>query len=260
MVARWQTSPEVRWANSDAKQSLKLPHALGSCILVVGRLSAQCRCCDLSLSQCELDHTPVVVPSTTFALLNSQPYAEGEMATNQTHSGNDRLTHPLLEELGAATPQAEIFVYSVKIVCGKQTETHCCCVSGARPGVYATEVNIQNIGLQPTRVAKGFFPLINSGAVVGREPNIATVRAVDKVLTLPPFGATMDDCCRIAELLLGAPPSGETGLTIGYLTILSLGAELAVSAVYTANPLSADGISIDVEYIPSRRLGRPGPD
>jgi hypothetical protein len=69
----------------------------------------------------------------------------------------------------------------------------------------------------------------------------------------------MDDCCRISELLLGGPPSGDTGLTIGVMTILSLG-ELAVSAVYTANPLSGDGISIDVEYIPSRRVGRGGPD
>jgi hypothetical protein len=30
--------------------------------------------------------------------------------------------------------------------------------------------------------------------------------------------------------------------------------ELSVSAVYTANPLTGEGISIDVEYIPSRRL------
>jgi hypothetical protein len=30
--------------------------------------------------------------------------------------------------------------------------------------------------------------------------------------------------------------------------------ELAVSVVYTANPLSGDEISIDVEYIPSRIL------
>ena len=36
--------------------------------------------------------------------------------------------------------------------------------------------------------------------------------------------------------------------------------ELSVSAVYTANPLSGDGISIDVQYIPSRRLGVGGPD
>jgi hypothetical protein len=32
------------------------------------------------------------------------------------------------------------------------------------------------------------------------------------------------------------------------------------TAVDTANPLSGDGISIDVEYIPSRRLGRGDPD
>src|SRR5215218_5056431 len=34
----------------------------------------------------------------------------------------------------------------------------------------------------------------------------------------------------------------------------------AYTAVYTANPLSGDGISIDVEYIPSRRLGLRGSD
>jgi hypothetical protein len=67
----------------------------------------------------------------------------------------------------------------------------------------------------------------------------------------------MDDCCRITELLLGGPSSGETGLTIGLLTIGSV-LELSVSAVYTANPLNGDGISIDVEYILPRRLGLGG--
>jgi hypothetical protein len=66
----------------------------------------------------------------------------------------------------------------------------------------------------------------------------------------------MDDCCRIAEML--PPPSGETPLTIAILSIVSQ-LELSVSAVYTANPLSGDGISIDVEYIPSRRLVFGGP-
>ena len=47
--------------------------------------------------------------------------------------------------------------------------------------------------------------------------------------------------------------SGETPLTIAILSIVSQ-LELSVSAVYTASPLSGDGISIDVEYIPSRRL------
>jgi hypothetical protein len=37
------------------------------------------------------------------------------------------------------------------------------------------------------------------------------------------------------------------------LTIVSQ-FELSVSVVYTANPLSGDGISIDAEYIPSRLL------
>jgi hypothetical protein len=115
--------------------------------------------------------------------------------------------------------------------------------------VYATEVNIQNLNLVTAPVVKFVVPLINSGAVVAREPKIADPaaalrgRPVDLV-KLPPLGATMDDCCRI----------GEAPLTIALLTIVSQ-FELAVSVVYTATPLSGDGISIDVEYIiPSRIL------
>src|SRR5215203_4783068 len=146
-----------------------------------------------------------------------EPFAEVEMATKQTGSTADRLTHPLLEKLGAIpAAQAEIFAYSVKIVCGKQTETNCCCIAGTRPGVYATEVNIQNLNLQPAGILKYVTPLINSGAVVAREPNVAEARGAETI-TLPPLGATMDDCCRIAEFV--APPSGDTGLTIAILTI-----------------------------------------
>jgi hypothetical protein len=181
------------------------------------------------------------------------------MASNRTGSSDDRLTHPLLEELGAISAAAEgLFAYSVKIVCGKQTDASCCCSASVRPGVYATEVNIQNLNLVTATVLKFALPLINSGAVVAREPNVADPatalrgRPVD-VVKLPPLGATMDDCCRISELLLGAIPSGEAPLTIAILTIVSQ-FELAVSVVYTANPLSGDGISIDVEYIPSRIL------
>ena len=177
------------------------------------------------------------------------------MATNQTHSSADQQRDPLLEKLGAIpAAQTEVFAYSVKIVCGRQTETNCCCVAGARRCVYGTEVNIQNTNIVPATVVK----LVNSGAVVAREPKVADPfaipgRAIAEAVKLPPWGATMDDCCHIAELLLGAPPSGDTALTIGILTIVSL-VELSVSAVYTANPLSGDGISIDVEYIPPRRL------
>jgi hypothetical protein len=191
-----------------------------------------------------------------------KPFMEVAMATSQTGSSADRLTHPLLEKLGAIPAAAQnLFAYSAKIVCGKQTGTNCCCVAGVRPGVYATEVNIQNLNLATAPVLKFVLPLINSGAVVAREPNIADATTLlgrqVEVIKLPPLGATMDDCCRIAEMLLGAPPAGDTGLTIAILTIVSQ-FELSVSAVYTANPLSGDGISIDVEYIPSRLLGLRG--
>ena len=184
------------------------------------------------------------------------------MAKNPTGSSADRLTHPLLEKLGEIPAAAEgLFAYSVKIVCGRQTETNCCCVAGARPGVYATEVNIQNLNLVRAPVVKFVQPLINSGAVVAREPNVADPLALAgrhvEAIKLPPLGATMDDCCRIAELLLGAPPSGDMALTIAILTLVSQ-FELSVSAVYTASPLSGDGISIDVEYIASRLLVLPG--
>jgi hypothetical protein len=180
------------------------------------------------------------------------------MARNPTGSHADRSAHPLFEALGAATDQAEIFAYSVKVVCGRQTEGGCCCAAGVRPGVYSTEVNIQNINLVTASVGKLVLPLINSSAVIGREPRVVDAatfaRQIDTV-KLPPLAATMDDCCRIAELLLGAAPNGEAPLTIAILTIVSL-VELSVSAVYTANPLSGDGVSIDVEYIPARILRR----
>ena len=184
------------------------------------------------------------------------------MAKDRKGSSDDRPTYPLLEkfrEISAAAEAQGLFVYSVKIVCGKQTETNCCCVSGTRPGLYATEVNIQNLNLERALVLKFVQPLISLGAVVAREPNLTDPTTLPprqiEAIVLPPLAATMDDCCRIGEML--PPPSGDTGLTIAILSIVSP-LELSVSAVYTASPLSGDGISIDVEYIPSRRLGLRG--
>jgi hypothetical protein len=95
-----------------------------------------------------------------------------EMATNQTHSNAD-LTYQLLEKLRAMPAAAEgFFAYSVKIVCGKQTGANCCCVAGTRPGLYATEVNIQNLNFQPSLAVKFVQPLIHLGAVLVREPDV----------------------------------------------------------------------------------------
>lgn len=178
------------------------------------------------------------------------------MATNQTHQSADHQTDSLLDKLRALPAAAEgFFAYSVKIVCGKQTGTNCCCVAGTRPGLYATEVNIQNLNFVQAPVIKFVQPLIHLGVVLAREPDVTDPTKISKrqfeELILPPLAATMDDCCKIAEML--PAPSGETPLTIAILSIVST-VELSVSAVYTANPLSGDGISIDVEYIPSRRM------
>jgi hypothetical protein len=91
-----------------------------------------------------------------------------------------------------------------------------------------------------------------AGAVRGREPQVAKPSATDRV-TLPAHSATMDDCCRFLELLLGAKPSAPVPLTIGVLQIVSL-VELSVSAVYTVSDLSDHVTSIDVEEIAARQL------
>jgi hypothetical protein len=76
---------------------------------------------------------------------------------------------------------------------------------------------------------------------------VARPRAADKII-LPPHSATMDDCCRIAEMLFGAVPQWPIPLTVGFLEITSR-KELSVTAVYTASNLSSGSLSIDVQQI-----------
>jgi hypothetical protein len=142
-----------------------------------------------------------------------------------------------------------LFVYSVKFLCGEQKDD-CCGCSPVRPGRYATEINIHNYRDRPAPVVKRIIPLVLAGAVRGREPKWSGVAASDKIL-LPGHGATMDDCCRLLELLLGGKPSADTPLTIGILEIISP-VELAVSAVYTASDLKNESVSIEVETITAR--------
>jgi hypothetical protein len=142
------------------------------------------------------------------------------------------------------------FVYSVKFICGTQPECGCECAP-LRPGKYATEVNIHNYSLIEVEIVKRFVPVVLAGAPAGREPRVAAVRAEDKI-TLPAQTATMDDCCRIVELLLGGAPPSPVPLTVGFLE-LTASAEIAVTAVYTASGLQAGGLSLEVEQIAGRR-------
>jgi hypothetical protein len=135
------------------------------------------------------------------------------------------------------------FTYAAKFICGVQTDCGCACAP-VRPGIYATEVNILNPKCREARIVKRFVPLVFAGAVTGREPAVATARATETMF-LPPGGATMDDCCRIAQALYGAVPSSAMPLTIGYLEIIS-DQELHVTALYTASDSEGRGLSMDV--------------
>jgi hypothetical protein len=138
------------------------------------------------------------------------------------------------------------YVYSVKFLCGEQSDA-CCECAPVRPGHYATEINIHNHHDHKLSVVKQVIPLVLVGAVRGREPQVAGVAARER-LVLPGHSATMDDCCRIMEMLLGGKPAGPLPLTIGLLE-LSSPVELSVTAVYTATDLNTGSVSIDVETV-----------
>ncbi len=141
------------------------------------------------------------------------------------------------------------FTYSVKFVCGVQQDCGCECAS-VRPGIYATEINIHNYKCHEAEIEKRLIPLVLAGAAVGREPRISGQRVVDRI-KLPGDTATMDDCCRITELLLGAPTTSPMPLTIGFMEIVS-NVELNVTAVYTASDLKSNSLTLEVETVNAR--------
>jgi hypothetical protein len=148
-----------------------------------------------------------------------------------------------------ACPATEL-VYAAKLICGEQPACGCECAS-VLPGRYATEINIHNYGIKEVAIQKRFIPVVLAGAPVGREPKVVAPRAEDKIV-LPPQTATMDDCCRIAELLFGGEPTSPMPITIGFLEITASG-PIAVTAVYTSAGLDSAGVSIEVEQIAPRR-------
>jgi hypothetical protein len=157
-----------------------------------------------------------------------------------------------------ACPQERfVYTYSVKFICGEQPACQCECTS-VRPGIYATEINIHNYQEKEVKIGKRVTPLVLAGAVIGREPRIAVPRATDRII-LPPHSATMDDCCRLAELLFGGNAASSLPLTVGFLEITSLD-ELAVTAVYTVSDLTSGAVSIDVEQINVAKVKLSAPE
>ena len=141
--------------------------------------------------------------------------------------------------------------YAVKFVCGVQEECPCSCAP-VRPGTYATEINIYNFNRVEVPIMKTVVPVVLAGAAIGREPRWSESRRPEKIV-LPPRTATMDDCCRIAQLLFPAAPGPVIPLTIGFLEIIST-VELSVTAVYTATDGGGGAPSIDVNQIDAKLL------
>jgi hypothetical protein len=129
--------------------------------------------------------------------------------------------------------------YSVKFICGNKEES--CGCAPVRPGQYATQISIHNYSSETVKIHKRIIPVVLTGAPAGREPKVAKTRAED-LIKLPPHTATMDDCCRITELLFGAP---SDPLTIGLIEIIA-SRDVSVTAIYTT------GSSVDVQLITGR--------
>lgn len=162
------------------------------------------------------------------------------------------ISQPDRPPIVVGTPTGGLFSYSVKFLCGLQPNDPCCC-GPVSPGTYATEINIHNFHDRDVAIQKHILPLVVAGAVAGREPRFVGRKASDKIV-LPPHSATMDDCCRIGELLFGAPRQTAGPLTIGFLEILSP-VELQVTAIYTVTNPASGSTSIDVETIQPRKAG-----
>jgi hypothetical protein len=155
-----------------------------------------------------------------------------------------------------ATKQVQItvpacaFTYSVKFICGVQPECGCTCAP-AQQGTYATEIDIHNYSRKPVEIVKRFVPVVLAGAPAGREPSSASPLTEDRI-TLPAQAATMDDCCRITELIFGVKPASPLPLTLGVLE-LTASAEIAVTAVYTITGAKPHGgVAIELQQVPGR--------
>jgi hypothetical protein len=151
-----------------------------------------------------------------------------------------------------ALSKRKYFVYNVKFVCGVQKnkfENECEGAIVSR-GIYSTEINILNYGTKEVRIAKAFTPVVVQNKAIAREPKIQGPVGVEAV-TLKPFHATMDDCCKITEMLKKA--GADDQLKIGFIEIISP-VQLEVFAVYTVTDLEQTHPSINVLQVEPRSL------
>jgi hypothetical protein len=134
------------------------------------------------------------------------------------------------------------FQYAVKFLCTSNIPGTSQTTTSLLPGSYATVVNIHN----PNSQTAGFRMKLAVSTSTEIEPPLISNFIKEK---LKPDQATKVDCSRIREFGLQLIHGFE-----GFLVIESTHS-LDVVAVYTAAKKSGDGVeSIDVEYIPERKM------
>jgi len=146
----------------------------------------------------------------------------------------------------------KFFVYNVKFVCGLQKNEFKNDCEGAilSRGIYSTEINILNYGIKEVTIGKIFTPVVLQNKPIAREPKTMKPVGVERV-TLAPLHATMDDCCKIAEIL--KPAQADEQLKIGFVEIVST-VQIEVVAVYTVTNLEQAHPTINVVPVEPRAL------
>ena len=138
--------------------------------------------------------------------------------------------------------------HSVEMICGTQRggdeKDPCLTVVD---GTYATAVTIYNPTTCVVTIEKYFAPLVLNGKPVGREPCIRKAQPFARI-ELPPFTATMDDCCSLTKVT--GRPSGL--VTLGVLDIVADHA-LDVTVTHTANGVNPVATSVNSRTIKPRR-------
>ncbi len=150
-----------------------------------------------------------------------------------------------------ALSKRKYFVYNVKFVCGLQKnkfETDCEAILSR--GIYSTEINILNYGIKEATVVKLFTPVVVQNKAIAREPKTQGPVNFERVV-LKPLHATMDDCCKILEML--KKEKADEQLKIGFVEIISP-VELEVYAVYTVTDLEQVNPSVNVVQVEARSL------
>ena len=150
-----------------------------------------------------------------------------------------------------ALSKRKYFVYNVKFVCGHQkNEARNDCEAILSRGIYSTEINILNYGFKEATVVKAFIPVVVHNKAIAREPETHSLVNIDRVV-LKPVSATMDDCCKIVEMLKKI--QADEQLKIGFVEIISP-VPLEVYAVYTVTDLQEQHPSINVLQVEGRTI------